>query len=106
MKQTPNGFIRETSNGQLNINSQQKVTLIRKANELFNQGKIEESKKIFLTLRYTDGIVRLGNYYYQKKRFAEALRMYAHAPESGRLQAMAPEIAKVIRIWLMSDKDR
>ncbi|NCN06115.1 MAG: hypothetical protein GW949_10860 [Spirochaetales bacterium] len=105
MTQNPKGFIHETAPQHLSVTSQQKVALIRRGNELFNQGKVEESRKIFVTLRYTDGILRLGNYYYEKKKFVEALKMFAAAPEGGQIQALAPSIAKVIRLWLETSKD-
>lgn len=96
------GFILESRPSGLNLTGQQKVALLRRGNELFNQGKIEESKRIFITLGYTDGLIRVGNYYYGKKRFIDALRMFASAPDLGRIQAMAPSIARVIRVWLES----
>ena len=105
MIQNPRGFIYETGPQHLSFTSPQKVALIRRGNELFNQGKIQESRKIFLTLRYTDGIIRVGNYYYERKMYVDALKMYAAAPEGGRIQAMAPAMAKVIRLWLTSSEE-
>lgn len=97
------GFIRESRPQGLNLTGQQKAALLRKGNELFNQGKIEESRKIFVTLGYTDGMIRVGKYYYSKKRFAEALKMFASAPDLASIKAMAPTMAKILRVWLESD---
>ena len=106
MRQTPGGFIRETKPGSLNVTSQQKVALVRRGNEFFNQGKYDEARRIFLTLGYTDGLIRLGSHYYNKKQYVEALRMFASAPDIGRIQAMAPALARVVRMWLMSDESK
>ena len=99
----PNGFTKTTAAPALS--AQQKTLLIRKGNEFFNNGKFEEAKRIFLTVRYSDGLIRIGDYYAKKNNAVEAIRMYRVAPDPRRVSEMAEKIAGVIRIWLNESKE-
>jgi hypothetical protein len=77
-----------------------KSALIRKGNELFNQGRIEMARRIFLTTKYTDGLIRIGNYYMKQRKPLEAFRMYWLAPHARRREAMVEKMALVLRRWL------
>ncbi len=96
------GFIKIPSPGGVTLHPERKVQLIRKANQLFSQGKIEEAGRIFLTTGNTDGLTRVGDYYYQKGEFLEALRMYKVAPQREKVEKLVLEMANVIRFWLQS----
>jgi hypothetical protein len=62
------------------MDKKERVQLIRKGNELFNNGKIEEATKIFLLVKYIDGIIRVADYYfYEKRQPLYALRFYKAA---------------------------
>ncbi|WP_193382281.1 hypothetical protein [Spirochaeta lutea] len=97
------GFIKQTDSESLNISSQQRVALVRRGNELFNDGQIEAAKRIFLTLGYSDGLIRVGDRYFAEKRFLEALRLYILAPDRGRISQMAESMALVVRTWMLQD---
>ena len=58
-----NGFIKVATENKIELSSQQRIALIRKGNELFNQGEFEKAKRIFLTTSYSDGLTRIGQYY-------------------------------------------
>jgi tetratricopeptide (TPR) repeat protein len=77
-----------------------KAALNRKGNLLFNDGKIEEARRVFLTTGYSDGLVRVGDYYKAHGRIAEALNMYRIAPDltkAGQIeQQMVLYIKKLI----------
>lgn len=77
-----------------------KAALIRKGNELFNSGRIAMAEKIFLTLRYTDGIVRLGDYYFKHNNYLKAYALFKAAPDKGRMEAMAEKMAHALKSWL------
>ena len=64
------------------MDSQERAGLIRKGNELFNQGKINEAMKLFVQTNYGDGIMRIADhYYYDKKRHEEAIVVWERASE-------------------------
>ena len=54
------GFIKVTDSPVTGILPEQKVALNRKGNELFNSGKIEQAKRIFITTGYSDGLTRVA----------------------------------------------
>lgn len=87
------------------VSSQQRAVLIRRGNQLFNEGKIDEAKRIFLTVGYGDGLIRLGDWYDKKKRPLEAFRMYWLASEPGKTQAMIEKMAAVVRMWLKESNE-
>lgn len=87
------------------MTDKERVELIRKGNQLFNEGKIEEAGKIFLATDYKDGLVRVGDYYfYQEKRFYKAFFYYKKANYKKRLDEVYKKWAEVIHFLLEEDK--
>jgi hypothetical protein len=103
-KMPKNGFIKTSRSERPKLTGQQKSVLVRRGNELFNEGHIEQAKKIFVTIGYTDGIIRLGDYYYQANNHLEAFRMYVLAPDKKKVEMMTEKMALVVRNWLLQDK--
>ena len=82
-----------------------RLKLIRKGNELFNQGKYREAEKIFLTVKYVDGLIRLGDYYYfEKKDAIHALKLYLRSGYKKKINEVLESIATIIKIWLKETK--
>lgn len=79
------------------LSPQQRVTLLRRGNELFNNGQVEQAKRIFLTLGYSDGIARIGDVYLREHRPVDAIKMYHRAPDPHRLNQLARQMAEVLR---------
>ena len=75
-KQGSQGFIKVTDTPVQDLNDQQKVALNRKANALFNEGRIDMAERIFITTGYSDGLTRVGDVYAKKNEWLKALRMY------------------------------
>ena len=99
LKRIPRGdFLRVT--GDQNLPQDKKAALIRKGNELFNEGNIDLARRIFLTTRYTDGLIRLGDYYYKKNQPLEALRMYYAAPYRKKTEPLLEKMARILQEWL------
>jgi len=94
------GFLKIKLSDQAALSSNQRVALIRKGNELFNAGRLEEAKKIFITTRYGDGITRMGDYYMETKDPLEALRMYWIAPAPKKREQLLERTAEVVRSWI------
>jgi hypothetical protein len=94
------GFLKIVAPGRTVIDPAKKAALIRRGNQLFNDGDIATAKKIFLTLGYTDGIIRTGDYHYKNADYWEAYRLYSLAPAPERLEHMVNRMADVIREWI------
>jgi hypothetical protein len=73
---------------------------MRKGNQLFNDGDIETAGRIFITIGYTDGLIRVGDYYYSHNKTLEALRMYKAAPSQHKADMIVEKMATIVRGWL------
>ncbi len=107
MPQTPmppniprKGFIKMPTPGNIPLSPASKVILMRRGNALFNQGKVREASRIFMTIGYTDGLIRSGDAYYQRGEILEALKMYKAAPSPAKVNMIMERTALVIRAWL------
>ncbi|EID84277.1 hypothetical protein MSI_22600 [Treponema sp. JC4] len=95
-KKMPDGFIRLTDNPVEGLSSEQKVILNRKANTMFNNGNIEDARRIFITTGYSDGLTRVGNHYMDKNQSLKALKAYYLAHNNRETEPIYEQIAKVI----------
>lgn len=100
------GFIRVGREDLPKVSKEQKTALVRKGNELFNRGHVEQAKRIFLSVGYTDGIIRLGDHYYSHRKPLEAFRMYWLARDQHKTELMAERMAAVLRFWLREEGTR
>ncbi len=94
------GFIKVPESGGIPLSPERKVILMRKGNQLFNEGDIETAGRIFITIGYTDGLIRVGDYYYNHNNALEALRMYKAAPAQDKVDMIAEKMAHIVRQWL------
>lgn len=98
LKLIPEGaFIKKGAKPARELSSEEKVALIRKGNALFNQGNIELARKIFITTNYTDGIIRLGDYYYQHQEPLEALKMYYIGSYEKKFKVVIAKVAEIVK---------
>ena len=97
-------FIRTTI--QPTVDSAQKAALNRKGNVLFNSGKIEEARRIFMTTGYSDGLSRIGDHYKNHNRSLEALRMYLIAPDHVKSEPLIMKAAAIIRDLINEKEDQ
>lgn len=103
LKHIPREGLLKISRSKASIDATQRVALIRKGNELFNAGRIDQAKRIFITTGYGDGLTRIGDYYYNEDEPLEALRMYWLAPSPRKIENMMERIAAVVQKWLGED---
>ena len=61
------------------------------------------AQRIYITSGYGDGLIRVGDYYYKKRRPMDAFRMYWLAKDKTRSDKLIEKMAAVIRIWLSSE---
>ena len=88
-------FIKTTAKA--SIDGTQKAALNRRGNALFNSGDIEGARRIFLTTGYSDGLVRVGDYYHSKGRSLDALRMYWIAPDRTKAEPIIVKLSEIIQ---------
>ena len=86
------------------IEGQQKAALNRKGNVLYNSGDIEGARRIFLTTGYSDGLVRIGDFYKSKGRTLDALRMYWIAPDRNKAEPIIHQLSALIQTLLHEDE--
>jgi len=96
-----NTFIKTTAKPV--IDGSQKVALNRKGNVLYNSGDIEGARRIFQTTGYSDGLVRVGDYYYSKGRALDALKMYWIAPDRKKADPIIFQLSAVIQSLLREE---
>jgi len=99
------GFLKTVDTIPKDIPSSQRAALIRKGNELFNAGRYDQAKRIFLTVGYSDGISRIGDYHLQQHDTLEALRMYMSAPAPDKTEMLIEKMAAVVQTWLHEKGD-
>jgi len=85
------------------VESSTKAALNRKGNQLFNDGKIEEARRIFLTTKYSDGLSRVGDHYKSKNQLIEALQMYWLAPDRTKSEPLIEQLSLVLRSLIDED---
>jgi len=86
------------------LTPKERILLIRKGNELLNDGDIEKAEKIFIATAYKDGLIRIGDYYYfDKKNVFKALNLYLEAKYEKRIKELTERMALVLKQWLNED---
>jgi hypothetical protein len=78
------------------LSSEQKVLLNRRANEMFNNGLVEDAKRIYLATGYSDGLTRVADTYLKKGREMDALTLYLRAHNQRNSAPLAEKLAKII----------
>jgi len=96
-----NAFIKVSTPAQ--VDGSQKAALNRKGNQFYNEGKIEESRRIFMTTGYSDGLSRVGDFYKSKGRSLEALKMYWLAHDQKKSAPLIEELAGVLQNLIHED---
>ena len=84
------------------LSDQQKVALNRKANALFNEGKVEMAKRIFITKGYSDGLTRIGDNYNKENKYLDALKMYLLAHNKRKSEPIIEKISQTVSVMLKS----
>jgi hypothetical protein len=82
-----------------------KAMLNRKGNQKFNEGDIENAKRIFITTGYSDGLSRTGDYYKSKDMPLEALKMYWMAHDRNKAQPLIEKLGFLIQCMIHEDDD-
>lgn len=103
IKEEPDGFIRLTDNPARGLTPEQKAILNRKANIMFNNGNINDARRIYTTTGYSDGLTRVGDYFMDNNMSLKALKQYYLAHNKRKAEPIYSDIAKVISKLIEKD---
>jgi len=105
LKKLPSGgFLKTTQEASPRLTKEQRAALIRRGNELFNRGDVDLAQRIFVTTKYSDGLIRIGDRCADGGKPLEALRAYWLAPCPEKAAVLIERIAKVMKQWLSEGK--
>jgi hypothetical protein len=94
------GFVKAAVASRSPLTGEQRAALIRKGNEVFNKGDFATAERIFITVKYADGLIRIGDRYYKSGNALEAFKMYRQALDKTKTDLMLEKMAIIIRGWL------
>jgi hypothetical protein len=101
LKKLPSGgFLKIGMERTAPLPREKRAALIRKGNELYNKGELALAQRIFVTTKYSDGLIRVGDRYLKEGKPLDALRLYWVAPAADRTAAVVEKIALVMKHWL------
>lgn len=87
------------------MENDERISLIRRGNELFNSGDYKNSLKIFLMTDYKDGIIRVADYlYFDKKDKVNAVKLYKRAGHQKIIDEFSERAAQLIKLLLEEDR--
>jgi hypothetical protein len=105
LKKLPSGgFLKIASERAAPLTREKRAALIRRGNELYNKGDIALAQRIFVTTKYSDGLIRVGDRYLKGGKPLDALKMYWLAPAPDKTAAVVEQIAQVMKHWLAEGK--
>jgi len=94
--QEPGHFIKVTDFPVSGLTSEQKVILNRKGNIFFNQGKILEARRLFITTGYSDGLNRVAEKSMDEGKELDALKLYLLAHNKRNAEPLIEKLAGII----------
>lgn len=89
-------FIKVTDFPVSGLTSEQKVILNRKGNIFFNQGKILEARRLFITTGYSDGLNRVAEKSMEEGKELDALKLYLLAHNKRNAEPLIEKLAGII----------
>lgn len=100
------GFLKiGKSSSEKSLSPADKAKLVRRGNLFLQEGRMEEARRVFITTRNTQGLLRVGDYYRDNQRPLEALKMYLAAPAPDRIEEMGPRLAAVMKAWISDEEN-
>jgi len=99
------GLIKTTDEPNEELSSNQKVHLNRKGNELFNKGEVDSARRIFQTTGYSDGLIRVGEFYVKQGKMVDALKMFKLSHDRSRCNELTEKAAFAIRKMLEEEEE-
>ncbi|HON89352.1 MAG TPA: hypothetical protein P5519_00110 [Spirochaetia bacterium] len=104
-KFSDDALLKQTDYPNKELSPADKAQLNRKGNIFYNEGKIELARRIYQTTGYSDGLIRIGEYYLQHEQPIEALKMFKLAHDDAKTQALAKIAAEAIKTLLKREDE-
>ncbi|MDY6967487.1 MAG: hypothetical protein SVR08_02355 [Spirochaetota bacterium] len=87
------------------MDKKERIALIRKGNEFFNNGNIQKAIEIFVKTNYKDGLTRIADfYYYDKKMPLIAFKFYKMANIRDKVDEIFERMILALGEWIGEDK--
>ena len=87
------------------MDKEERVQIVRQANECYNAGDIERAKVLYLRADYSAGLIRVADYYYYEQRKPIlAMLLYRKAGCREKVEELYEHAAGVIRLLLAEDE--
>jgi hypothetical protein len=99
-RQTFPGFIRTSDTPVSQLSAEQKARLNRQGNVFFNEGDVEGAKRIFVATGYSDGLTRIGDYYFAQHKELDALKFYLLAHNERKSAPLVKKAAELISVLM------
>jgi hypothetical protein len=91
----------------LALTDAQKSELLRRGNLLFNEGRYFEAGKVFTTIGYKTGLIRLGDlFYFEKEMPLVAYGFYRNAQHKPMLDKIGDGFVFALKCLLSDDSPR
>jgi hypothetical protein len=100
------GFLKVSDYKPKDLSKEERAALIRKGNEAFNAKKYKLAKRVYITTGYSDGLIRLAEYYMSIKQPLEALKLYWIAPHRKGVDRMIEKAAQILGSWLKAEEGK
>ncbi len=104
-KFSEDALLKQTDYPNKELSPSDKAQLNRKGNIFYNEGKIELARRIYQTTGYSDGLIRIGEYYLKHDQPIEALKMFKLAHDDAKTQALAKIAAEAIKTLLKREDE-
>jgi hypothetical protein len=89
------------------MDEKERAALIRKGNEFFNDGKIDDASKIFIATKYRDGLTRVGDYFFFDKRMPLfAFKYYKLAERKDRVDDIFMRMMTAFKSLVKGDGEK
>ncbi|UTC82969.1 hypothetical protein [Treponema denticola] len=100
MQEITEGFIKTSELPVKTLTAEQKAKLNLRGNELYNKKDITAAERIFITTGYSDGLVRIGDYYANRNEHLKALKFYHLAHNTSKEGILLDKLAEIIRMLI------
>jgi uncharacterized protein TP_0066 len=100
LQEIKEGFIKTSELPVKTLTAEQKAKLNLRGNELYNKKDIAAAERIFITTGYSDGLVRIGDYYANRNEHLKALKFYHLAHNTNKEGILLDKLAEIIRMLI------
>ena len=98
-------FERHTADGGFIKTTDFPVTSLSSEQKAFNQGDIQNARRLFITTGYSDGLTRVADVYYKQGDTLGALKLYLLAHNKSKADQLFEKIAQTVSFYLKEKEE-